>query len=267
MGVRLIHGRFFNNSDVAGGSPVIVINETFANRYWPNTDPVGKRMVFGTPNERSQWITIVGVVGDMRRRGLHQGARLETFRSATQNVGRNMQLLVSTEGDPLVLAQSVRAEIRQIDPSGPVTAVTTVDDLIGESLAVRRFQASLLAFFSLLAMLLSAVGIFGLMAQVVARRTPEIGVRMALGARPQDVLKMVLRQGTGLAVAGTVVGILGALVLARGLRSTLFGIGAADPISYAGAALVMVAAVLVACGLPAWRAARVDPIVALRNDG
>ncbi len=268
MGVRLVRGRFFNDDDRSGGPPVVVINETFANRYWPNQDPVGKRMVFGTPNPKSQWITIVGVAGDMRRRGLHRGARLETFRSTAQNVGRNMQLLVTARGNAnaLALAPSVRAEIRTIDPSGPVTAVSTIEAEIGESLAVRRFQAWLLALFSVLAMLLAAVGIFGLMAQLVVRRTQEIGLRMALGARPQDVVRLVLRQGVLLGAAGTVAGIGGALAIARGLDSLLFGVGAADPISYGAASVVMALSLLFACGLPAWRAVRVDPMVALRNE-
>jgi putative ABC transport system permease protein len=267
MQVRLVSGRFPGAEDRDDGPRVLAINETFANRYWPNQDPVGKRMVFGTPGERNPWMTIVGVVGDMRRRGLHQGARLETFFSTTQNVARNMQLLVATDGNPTALVPSVRAAIRALDPSSPLTALSTVEAQIGESLAIRRFQAWLLALFSMLAVILSAVGIFGLMAQVVVRRTPEIGVRLALGASPWDVLVLVVRQGVGLAAAGTVLGIAGALVLARGLQSLLFGVGAADPFSYAGAGLVMAVSVLLACALPAWRASRVDPTVALRGDG
>ena len=268
MQVRLVRGRFLDARDRDGGARGVVINETFANRYWPNQNPVGKRMVFGTPGERNPWMTIVGVVGDMRRRGLHQGARLETFFSTTQNVGRNMQLLVATDGNPLALApRGARRDPRARPRPAPVTAVSTVEAQIGESLAIRRFQAWLLALFSMLAVLLAAVGIFGLMAQVVARRTPEIGVRMALGATPQNVLALVVRQGVVLAAAGTLVGIGGAFVLARGLQSLLFGVGAADPLSYAAAAAVMAMSVLLACALPAWRAARVDPTLALRRDG
>jgi putative ABC transport system permease protein len=267
MQVRLVHGRFLNAQDRDGGPRAVVINETFATRYWPNQDPVGKRLVFGTPDPRNPWITIVGVVGDMRRRGLHQGARLEAFFSTTQNIGRNMQLLVTTDGNGVGLVPSVRAEIRALDPSTPVTAVSTVEAQIGESLAIRRFQAGLLALFSTLAVLLAAVGIFGLMAQVVVRRTPEIGVRMALGASPGNVVRLVLRQGLLLAAVGTVVGTFGALAVARALRSLLFGVGAADPISYVTAAVVMALSVFIACGLPAWRAARVDPTAALRSEG
>ena len=267
MQVRLVSGRFPGAEDRDDGPRVLAINETFANRYWPNQDPVGRRMVFGTPGERNPWITIVGVVGDMRRRGLHQGARLETFFSSTQNAGRNMQLLVASDGNPVALSPSVRAAIRALDPSSPLTALSTVEAQIGESLAIRRFQAWLLALFSMLAVILSAVGIFGLMAQVVVRRTPEIGVRLALGASPWNVLSLVVRQSVGLAAAGTMLGIAGALALARGLQSLLFGVGAADPLSYAGAALVMAVSVVLACALPAWRASRVDPTVALRGDG
>ena len=267
MQVRLVSGRFPDAQDRDGGVRGIAINETFATRYWPGQNPVGKHMVFGTPNERNPWMTIVGVVGDMRRRGLHQGARLETFFSTTRNVGRDMLLLVATDGNPIALAPSVRAAIRALDPASPVTAVNTVEGQIGQSLAMRRFQAWLLALFSMLAVLLAAVGIFGLMAQVVVRRTPEIGVRMALGASPQNVLTLVVREGVVLAAVGALVGICGALGLARGLQSLLFGVGAADPVSYAGAAAVMAMSVVLACALPAWRAARVDPTVALRREG
>ena len=267
MQVPLVYGRFLDSRDRDGGARAVVINQTFASRYWPNQNPVGKRLVFGTPNENNPWITIVGVAGDMRRRGLHQGSRLETFFSTTQNGGRNMQLLVTTDGDPNALVGPVRAEIRTLDRSTPVTAISTVDAQLGESLAIRRFQAWLLAMFSMLAVLLAAVGVFGLMAQVVARRTPEIGVRMALGASPQQVLSMVLRQGVLFAAAGATVGLVGAFLLARALRSLLFGVSAADPVSYVGAALVMGLAVLLACAVPAWRAARIDPTLALRQDG
>jgi putative ABC transport system permease protein len=267
MQVPLVSGRFPDAQDRDGGVRGVAINETFAKRYWPDQNPVGKHMVFGTPGERNPWMTIVGVVGDMRRRGLHRDARLEAFFSTTMNVGRNMQLIVATDSNPIALAPAVRAAIRALDASSPVTAISSVEAQIGESLAMRRFQAWLLALFSLLAVLLAAVGIFGLMAQVVTRRTPEIGVRMALGATPQNVLALVVRQGVLLAAAGTLAGIGGALVLARGLQSLLFGVGAADPLSYAAAAVVMAISVLLACALPAWRAARVDPTVALRGDG
>jgi len=266
MQVRLVRGRFPDSRDREDGGRVIVINETLANRYWPDQDPVGKHFVFGSPRPDNPWMTIIGVAGDMRRRGLNQGSRLETFMSTTQGASRNMQLLVATNGNPLALAPAVRAEIRALDPSAPVTALATVDGQIAESLAIRRFQAWLLALFSVLAVLLAAVGIFGLMAQVVTRRTPEIGVRMALGATPGAVLRLVLLQGIVLATIGALVGLAGAFALARALSSLLFGVSTADPVSYIGAALVMTLSVLMACALPAWRAARIDPTLALRRE-
>jgi putative ABC transport system permease protein len=267
MQIRLVHGRFLEARDREGAPPVVVVNETFANRYWPNQDPTGKRFVFGEqPGPNNPWLTIAGVFGDMRRRGLHQGGRLEVFFPLGQSGARNMQLLITGDRAPLALVPAVRAEIRALDPSAPVTEVSTVEAEIGESLAVRRFQAFLLTLFSILAVLLAAVGIFGLMAQLVTRRTSEIGLRMALGASPRDVFRMVLRQGVVLAIVGAVAGVSGAFVLARFLHSMLFGVTAADPISYFGAGLVMAIAVVLACGLPAWRAARVDPMVALRVD-
>jgi predicted permease len=271
MQAKLVSGRFFDATDTAASPLVVIVNETFAKRYWPNRDAVGQRLVFGRPdtgpNARPpQWITIVGVIGDMKRRGLHQGARLEMFVSTNQRVGRNMQLLIVTDHDnPLALTPAIRAEVRALDPSGPITEVTTVDAMIGESLALRRFQALLLALFSILAVLLAAVGIFGLMAQVVSRRTSEIGLRMALGAARGDVLGMVMRQGLTLAGLGALLGLAGAYALARALHAMLYGIGVGDPVSYAGAMAALVVAVLLACALPAWRASRVDPVVALRD--
>jgi putative ABC transport system permease protein len=266
MQVRLVHGRFPDSRDRDDAGGVIVINETFANRYWPGQDPVGKRLTFSDPGPNARWLTIIGVAGDMRRRGLNQASRLETFLSTTQGASRNMQLLVTTDGNPLALAPAVRAEIRALDHSAPVTAIGTVDGQIADSLAIRRFQAWLLALFSALAVLLSAVGIFGLMAQVVTRRTPEIGVRMALGATPRDVLRLVLLQGVILSAIGAAIGLAGAFGLARALRSLLFGVGTADPVSFVGAAVVMTLSVLIACALPAWRAARIDPTLALRRE-
>jgi putative ABC transport system permease protein len=266
MNVRLRYGRFLDDRDRQGAPRAAVVNETFASTYWPNQDPTGKRFVFGTPNNNPQWITIVGVIRDMRRRGLHRGGRLEVFMPHAQNPARNLQILVASDSAPLALAPAVRAAVRSLDPTAPVTELTTVEAEIGESLAVRRFQALLLTMFSSLAVLLAAIGIFGLMAQLVVRRTPEIGLRMAIGATPSDVLGMVLRQGVLLAAIGAVAGITGAFVLARVLRTLLFGVTPADPISYAVAAVIMSMAVLLACAIPALRASRVAPVEALRNE-
>jgi putative ABC transport system permease protein len=267
MQIGLARGRFLDSRDGQGAPRAAVINQTFADKYWPNQDPTGKRFVFGDSiGNNPNWITIVGVARDMRRRGLHRGARLEVFMSTLQNPRRDLTLLIAASTPPLSLAPAVRAEIRALDATAPVTELSTVEAEIGESLAVRRFQAFLLTLFSGLAVLLAAIGIFGLMAQLVARRTPEIGLRMAIGATPADVLRMVLRQGAILAVIGSAAGVAGAFLLARLLRTLLYGVGPADPISYLAAALVMGLAVLLACAIPALRAARVAPVQALRDE-
>ena len=177
-----------------------------------------------------------------------------------------MQLLVATEGEPLAVAAAVRSQIRALDSTAVITKVSTVEAELGESMAARRFQALLLALFAALALVLAAVGIFGLMYQTVARRTHEIGVRMALGAQGGDVMGMVLRQGLLLTGIGVVLGVGGALALSRLVRGLLFGIGPADPVSYVAAVLLLGATALVACWLPARRATRVDPLVALRHE-
>ncbi len=266
MNVKLKYGRSFDDRDGPGAPRAAIINSTFAERYWPGRDPVGQRFVFGTPSERSRWITIVGVVADMHRRGLHRPARLETFLPHAQTTARGMQLMVASDGDPLALAAAVRAEIRTLDSTAPVTKVSTVEAELGESIAHRRFQALLLAMFAALALVLAAVGIFGVVYQMVARRTHEIGVRMALGAHRSDVLGMVLRHGLRLSGIGVVVGVLGALPLSRVVRGLLFGVGPADPVSYVSAIVLLGGAALVACWLPARRATRVDPLVALRDE-
>jgi len=202
----------------------------------------------------------------MHRRGLHRPARLETFFAMAQAPSLGMQLLVATEGEPLAVAAAVRSQIRALDSTAVITKVSTVEAELGESMAARRFQALLLALFAALALVLAAVGIFGLMYQTVARRTHEIGVRMALGAQGGDVMGMVLRQGLLLTGIGVVLGVGGALALSRLVRGLLFGIGPADPVSYVAAVLLLGATALVACWLPARRATRVDPLVALRHE-
>jgi putative ABC transport system permease protein len=266
MKVKLRYGRFFDGRDRQGAPRAIIINSTFAEKYWPGRDPVGKRLVFGSPGERNPWITIVGVVEDLRRRGLHRPARLETFLPLAQRPARGMQLMVTIDRDPLRLAGGVRAAIRMLDSTAPVTKVSTVEAELGESMAGRRFQALLLATFAGLALVLAAVGIFGLMYHTVMRRTHEFGVRMALGAQGRDVVRMVLRQGLLLTGLGVTLGVAGAAALSGTIRGLLFGVAAADPASYLAALGLLGGAALVACWLPARRATRVDPLAALRHE-
>jgi putative ABC transport system permease protein len=266
MNVRLKYGRFFDERDHNTAPPAAIINSTFAEKYWPGRDPVGRRFVFGTPNEKSRWITIVGVVEDMHRRGLHRPARLETFSPVAQRPARGMQLMVTTNGNALALAPAVRAEIRAMDPTAPVTKVSTVEAEVGETMAHRSFQAMLLALFAGLALLLAGVGIFGVLYETVGRRTHEIGIRMALGAQRGDVVSLIVKHGLVLTVAGIVAGVLGSIGISRVVRGLLFGVRPSDPLSYAAAVVLLAGAALAACWLPARRATRVDPLVALRHE-
>jgi putative ABC transport system permease protein len=267
MQVKLKYGRKFDDRDGAESPRAIIVNETFAQRYWPGQDPTGKRMVFGRPDPNNpNWITIVGVVSDMHRRGLHRPARLETFLPSTQGVGRRMQLLITADSHPLRLTSAIRGEIKSLDSSAPVTLVSTVEDELGVSLAGRRFQTLLLSMFAGLALVLAAVGIFALIFQTVARRTQEFGVRMALGAQSGDVVAMVVKRGMLLVGVGVLLGVAGSLALARVVQGLLFGVSAVDPLSYLAAALVLGGFGLVACWLPATRATRVDPVEALRHE-
>jgi putative ABC transport system permease protein len=266
--VKLKYGRRFDQRDGAEAPRAIIINDSFAKRYWPGRDPVGQRMVFGRPSERNPWITIVGVVEDMHRRGLHRPARLETFLPVAQSPARGMQLLVaaSDKGSALRLTSAVRAAIRSLDARAPITQVSTVEDEVGESLAGRRFQTMLLSLFAILALVLAAVGIFGLIYQTVLRRTQEIGVRMALGAQSSDVVNMVIKRGMILIATGVGLGIAGSLALAKVVQGLLYGVTPFDILSYVAAALVLGAFGLLACWLPARRVTLVDPLEALRHE-
>lgn len=266
MNVKLKYGRFFDARDHRDAPMTAIVNDSFARRYWPGRDPVGQRFHFGQRREKPTWITIVGVVEDMHRLGLHRGSRLEVFGPLEQAGFRQMQLLVATQGDPMALARAVREEIRVQDRLATVMKVSTVTDEIGDSIAGRKFVALLLALLAGLALLLAAVGIFGLMHQTVARRAQEIGLRMALGAAGREVVGMVLREGLVLAGAGVVLGVIGALALSRLIGGLLFGVGPADPITYLGSAAFLTVAAVLACWLPAYRASHVDPMVALRNE-
>jgi len=266
LGVPLEDGRLFTAQDGAQSLPVVIINRTMARRFWPEGSAVGKRFKFGRPQSTAPWLTVAGVVGDMRRQGLQTGARSETFFALPQRPRRGMHLVVRTAGDPLGLAAAVRAEIRALDRDAPVSGVTTLERQIGQSVAQRRFEMMLLGLFAALALALAATGIYGLNYYYVVQRTQEIGVRMALGAGRGDVLRLVVGQGARPVAAGASVGLLAALGLTRLMESLLFGVRATDPVAFAAAAVAIALLGLAASWLPARRATKVDPAVALRYE-
>ncbi|HWS87819.1 MAG TPA: ABC transporter permease [Pyrinomonadaceae bacterium] len=267
MGVPLLKGRAFDARDRQDAPAVTVVNETFARRFFPGEEAVGKRIKYGPPDSDGQWITIVGVVGDTRRTGFDAAVRPETYLPHAQAPARGMMLVVrSSAADPSALANAVRGAVSSLDREVPVFQVRTLDELLSGMMAQRRLNMLLLAIFAGVALLLAAVGIFGVMNYAVSQRTHEIGLRVALGAQGRDILRMVVGQGMALVLAGLVLGLVCALALTRLMSSLLYGVSAADPVTYAGIALLLAAVALLACYLPARRAMKVDPMEALRYE-
>ncbi|HKS42401.1 MAG TPA: ABC transporter permease [Blastocatellia bacterium] len=265
MSIPLRRGRFFTRFDREGAPPVVLIGETLARRYWPNEDPVGKKIKFGFYGE--PYIReIIGIVGDARHEGLDSDPRAEIFVPHLQEPYGSMTYVVRTSSDPTLLLQAVKSEIWAVNKNLPFSSVATIDDLVSRSLGERRFNLLLLGSFAAIALMLASVGIYGLISFSTSRRTHEIGVRMALGAQTDDILKMVLKEGMRLAVTGVGLGLAASIALTRLLSSFLFGVSATDPITYAGVSLVLAAVALLACYIPARRAMKVDPMVALRYE-
>jgi hypothetical protein len=253
-----------------GASPHIVgqmvENETMARRFWPNEEALGQRFKHGPAQSAAPWLTVVGVVGDLRRQSRERESVAQVFTPHAQSPSRRMNLLIRTSLEPTQLAAVVHNEIRALDRTVPLTQVATLESQFAASGAQRRFQTWLLTLFSALALTLDAVGIFGVMHQSVALRTRELGTRLALGAQPRDVLWLVIKQGLRFALCGIGIGLLVAWGLTRVLTGLLFGVTATDPTTFVAAPVVLLLVALLACYLPARRAAQVDPMAALRSE-
>ncbi len=264
MGIPLIRGRLFDDSDREDTAPVTLVNETMARRSWPNGDAVGKRMRTGSPDDPGPWLTVVGVVGDVKQYGLDQEQKTQFYRPQRQRPQRPMSLVVRAAGDPSGLATALRQAVLSVDSDQPIYDVRTMAGLLSDASAPRRLSLLLLGAFAATALLLAGVGIYGVLAYSVTQRTHEIGIRMALGARRGDVLLMVLRQGLRLVLAGATLGVAAAVGLTRLMSSLLFGVSPTDPETLGLVSLVLVAVALLACLVPARRASGVDPMIALR---
>jgi putative ABC transport system permease protein len=262
--IPLRKGRLFTDGDAAGAPRVALINETMARRIFPDEDPIGQRLRMG--NESDTPREIVGVVGDVRHYGLDQGVTMQMYEPYRQRPVGGMTLLVKTSGDPEGLQAAARRVVLSADPEQPVSEVLTFDDLVRRSTGQRRFTLMLLGVFASIALLLAAVGIYGVVAYAVAQRTHEIGVRMALGAQRREIMGLVLRQGMALALAGVGAGLIGALALTRLISGLLFGISASDPATFLATAAILSAVALLATYIPARRATRVEPTAALRYE-
>jgi putative ABC transport system permease protein len=264
MDIPILRGRGFTEQDGANAPLVALINRAAAQRVWPDEDPLGKRIRLGGPEDSLR--SIVGIVGDVNHYDLETAPGLQAYVPHAQWVDWYMQLVVRTTVEPGTLTGPVRQAIRTLDSDIPVYKVSTMRQLISASVAQRRFTLMLVVVFAAVALLMAAIGLYGVMAYNVTQRTPEIGIRVALGAQSADVLRLVIRRGLGLTLWGVALGLVAALALTRLMNSLLFQVNATDPVTFAGIALLLALVALLACWIPARRATKVDPLVALRYE-
>jgi len=269
MSIAITAGRGFGSEDHAASSPVGILNETSARAWWPNADPIGQRIRFDT---QLPWVTIVGVARDAKSNGVREPAPPELFVLHEQlpvsggATDRSMYVLLKTTVDPMTLSSPARGVVRQLDPQLAITGIRSMEQMLDFSVAQQRFMMLLLGVFGIVALMLAAIGIYGIMSYAVKRRTREIGIRMALGGAPRDVLLLVVGQGMKLAVAGLLLGIGAALSTMHFMAALLFGVRPTDPVTFVSMGLLLIGVALVACWLPARRAVRTDPTAALRTE-
>jgi putative ABC transport system permease protein len=263
MGIALIGGRAFTEDDLLNNRNYLIINETLARRYYPNQDPVGKQLLMGVMFPNPVAVPIIGVVADVKDLGLSAPAEPTIYGSGFRN---QPLLMIRTTGEPAGLAAAVRQAVSATDIEQPIHRIRTMDEAVSVSLARRRLSALLTGAFAALALLLAAVGIYGVLAWTVSERTREFGIRLALGAQTGAVLKLVIGQGMKLTLLGVAVGMAASLPAAKAMKSLLFGVGAGDPTTFAAIALLLVLTALLACYLPARKATKVDPVVAMRSE-
>ena len=264
LGAPLVDGRFFSDADETGAPRVAIIDRAAVRRFWADENPIGKHIKFGRRDSKATWITIVGVVGDIKTDGFDTPEQPHVYFPILQNPGYAMAVMVKTEANPKMLTQSLREQVQAVDPDLPVFGEKTMEDIVETSLGERRFAMQLVTSFGVVALLLAGIGIYGVIAYSVNQRTREIGIRLALGANERDIMGWVLTQGMGLTAAGVGLGLAGAFALTRLLQGLLFGITATDAITFATLAVVLGLVALAACYIPAKRATKVDPMIALR---
>jgi putative ABC transport system permease protein len=263
LGIPLVKGRLFGNEDQANTPAVVIINQTMARRFWPNQDPLGKQIKFVQDGSAA---TVVGVVGDAKHFWLEEEQKPQMYDAYSQDPGLFATVVIRTAVEPLSLSEPVRRAIWKVDADQPMWKIRTVEFLVNRSTADRRFLMALMGIFATLALVLTIIGLYGVISYLVNQRIQEIGIRMALGAQMRDILAMVLKQGMFLVFTGVALGLAAAWVLTRLMSRLLYQVSATDPLTFAGIALLLIAVALLACYIPARRATKVDPLVALRYE-
>ncbi len=266
MEIPLLEGREFTNQDSLNAPRAAIINESFRKRYFPNEDPIGRRFKAGSFKDSVPWKTIVGVVGDMHFLGLDQGFRPQFFVPYSQAAWPELAIVVRTESNPAILSASVRKALAEVEPEQPLSGTGTMEEIVESSVGPRKFPMLLLSGFASVALTLTAIGVYGVVSYTVVQRTHEIGIRMALGAQTGRIYLLIVRQAMFPVGAGVLLGLGSALALSRYLQNQLYSVRAADPLVLCGAMLVLAIVAMLACVVPAWRATRVDPLVALRYE-
>ena len=269
MGIPVQRGRVFDTRDNPDSAPALIVNRRLAEQFWPGEDPTGKRLKIGPPDSPNPWATVIGVVGDVRQTGLYGEQLAELYAPYAQERRSWMSprdLVVRTRGDAASLAGAVREAVWAVDKDQPISNIRTMDQVLAAAISRERFQMLLLSLFATLALVLACVGLYGVISYAVAQRTHEIGIRMALGARPGDVLRLVIRQGMVLTIAGLVLGTAGGLAVTRVMTDLLFGVTATDTVTFISVGVLLLVVAFLACYVPARRATKVDPLIALRYE-
>jgi predicted permease len=266
LGTRLMRGRFFTSADREGTAPVAIINETLASRVWPGEDPIGKRLKQGWPERPGTWREVIGVVADVKFEGITEATTMQVYLPFAQDPSGDFTLLVRTAVDPGSMRSAVEGVVASLSRDMPVSAVRTMEELLDASIARQRMALMVLTVFALVALVLASTGLYGLVAHSVTERRHEIGVRMALGAERNDVVRLVIRHGLSMTLVGIVLGVAGAAALSKSLQGLVFGVDPMDPLTFASVVVMLLTTATLACYVPAWRATRIAPTTALRTE-